>query len=68
MSAEIIRLNGNTVKLCCGKKGCPTVRDLGNGVVEITDDDGKTVTMKKEEAELLSDGVRVLNGEKLLLG
>lgn len=64
----IKRENASTVRLCCGKKGCPTVQDLGNGMVRITDDFGKEVEMTKEEAALVSDGVKVLNGEKLILG
>lgn len=64
----IKRLNDNTVKLCCSGKGCPTVTDLGNGMVEITDDNGNKVVMKKEEAALISDGVTTLDKEKLLLG
>ena len=64
----IIRESEKTVRLCCGKKGCPTITDLGNGLVEIKDDDGKIVTMKKEEAELISDGVRTLDGKQLILG
>lgn len=64
----IKRENKNTVRLCCGKKGCPTIEDLGNGMVRITDDFGKDVTMTKEEAAIVSDGVKVLNGEKLILG
>jgi hypothetical protein len=65
---NIIRLSENSVKLCCNKRNCPTVTDLGNGTVEIVDDYGNKVIMKKEEALLLSDGVKTLNGEKLLLG
>lgn len=68
MSAEIIRVAHNAVKLCCNKKGCPTVADIGNGMVEITDDNGNKIQVKKEEAVLLSDGVKTLNGEELLLG
>ena len=64
----IIRENDNTVRLCCGKKGCPTVTDLGNGLVEITDDNGNKIVVKQEEAALISDGVRTLTGEKLILG
>ncbi|MBF0207897.1 MAG: hypothetical protein HQK53_13520 [Oligoflexia bacterium] len=64
----IKRENATTVRLCCGKKGCPTVIDLGNGMVKITDDFGKEVEMTKEEAKLVSDGVRTLDGEKLILG
>lgn len=64
----IKRDNSTTVRLCCGKKGCPTIQDLGNGMVRITDDFGKEVEMTKEEARLVSDGVRTLDGEKLILG
>ena len=64
----IIREDNNTVRLCCGKKGCPTVTDLGNGLVEITDDNGNKIVVKQEEAALISDGVRTLKGEKLILG
>jgi hypothetical protein len=64
----IKRINDNTVKLCCNGKGCPTVTDLGNGLVEIVDDDGNKITVKKEEAALISDGVKTLNEEKLILG
>jgi len=68
MSAEIIRISERSVKLCCNKKGCPTVEDLGNGSVRITDDDGNKIVVKKEEAVLLSDGVKTLNETKLILG
>jgi hypothetical protein len=64
----IKRESANTVRLCCGKKGCPTVTDLGNGLVEITDDNGNKIVVKQEEAALISDGVKTLNGEKLILG
>lgn len=68
MIGDIIRVSENAVRLCCNQKNCPTVTDLGNGTVEIVDDYGNKVIMKKEEALLLSDGVKTLNGEKLLLG
>lgn len=64
----IIRENTTTVKLCCNKRGCPLMEDLGDGRVKITDDDGNTIIVKKEEAILISDGVKVLEGKQLLLG
>lgn len=64
----IIRDNASTVRLCCNKLGCPTITDIGNGMVKITDDNGKEVEMTKEEAKLVSDGVRTLDGERILLG
>ena len=63
----IIRETENSVRLCCNGKGCPIVEDLGNGNVKITDDHGNSITVKKEEANLISDGVKTL-GESLLLG
>jgi hypothetical protein len=67
MSAEIIRVSDRAVRLCCNKKGCPVVEDLGDGRVRITDDDGNKIVVKKEEASLISDGVRTLNETQTLL-
>lgn len=64
----IIRQSQNTVKLCCNGNGCPTVTDLGDGRVRITDDDGHTIVVKKEEAALISDGVKTLDDKQLILG
>jgi hypothetical protein len=64
----IKRESENMVRLCCGKLNCPTITDLGNGMVRITDDFGKDVEITKEEAKLVSDGVKTLDGEKLILG
>ena len=64
----IIRLNDNTVKLCCNGQNCPTVTDLGDGMIEIVDDYGHKIKVRKEEAALISDGVKTLQEEKLILG
>ena len=61
-------IDQNTVKLCCSGNGCPQVQDLGNGTVQITDDDGNKIIVKKEEAALISDGVRTIDEKKLILG
>lgn len=68
MNKFIKDVSKDTVKLCCGKNGCPTIQDLGDGTVEITDDDGNKIIMKKEEAALLADGVNHLNEKSLILG
>lgn len=64
----IIRQSNNSVKLCCNGNGCPVVTDLGNGTVKITDDDGSSIIVKKEEAALISDGVKTLDGKQLICG
>lgn len=68
ISAMIKRESDNTVRLCCNKKGCPTITDLGNGSVQITDDNGNKIIVSKEEAKLITDGVKTLDGQDLLLG
>jgi hypothetical protein len=67
-NAMIKRESNDTVRLCCGKAGCPTIKDLGDGYVEITDDDGATIKVKKAEAELISDGLKVLDGKQVICG
>ncbi|NBP02350.1 MAG: hypothetical protein EBU90_19985 [Proteobacteria bacterium] len=63
------RVSDNSVKLCCGGRGCPELKDLGNGMYELTDDNGNKVTLKKEELNLIGDAVKVVsNEEKLILG
>lgn len=64
----IIRQSKNSVRLCCNGNGCPVVTDLGNGTVEITDDYGAKIIVKKEEAALISDGVKTLTDQQLILG
>ena len=69
----IYKITDNSVRLCCKKSaGCPVVTDIGEGMVEILDDYGKKVTMKKEEALMISDGVKVIEEQKkekeLILG
>jgi hypothetical protein len=65
----IIRIDQNSVKLCCKGKGCPIVTELANGLVEIVDDDGNKIVVKKEEALLISDGVKTISEKtKLILG
>ena len=64
---KIIRVNVNSVRLCCNGSGCPTVTDIGGGMVQITDDDGNIVKVKREEAVLISDGVKQLTGQVLIL-
>lgn len=71
----MIRLNENSIKLCCGGNGCPVIEDLGDGRVKITDDDGKEIIVKKEEAKLISPALEHLtpnnpkpSDEQLILG
>jgi hypothetical protein len=61
-------IDNNSVRLCCNRKGCPVVREMENGLVEITDDDGNKIIVKKEEALLISDGVKTIDKQKLILG
>ena len=65
-------LSNDSVQLCCKGKSCPIVTYIGNGLVEILDDYGKTVTMTKEQSLQLSDGVKVIaeqqEKKELLLG
>lgn len=61
-------LSNNSVKLCCKGRSCPVVTELADGMVEIVDDDGNRIVVRKEEALLISDGVKTIDSQKLILG
>lgn len=62
-------LSKNSIKVCCsGKDCCPIVTELPDGKIKITDDDGNSVIVNKNEAALISDGVRIIDEQKLILG
>lgn len=56
-----LREEGNRIFMCCGKAGCPSVAVDEEGLINISDDFGNTVKMKKEEAALIRDAVSKLN-------
>lgn len=58
-----LRHDNNKIFMCCGKAGCPSVSVNDEGLVEISDDHGNTVKMKKEEASLIKEAVSQLPSE-----
>lgn len=65
---NILKLNPNgTVTLCARKTCCPVMEDLGNGSVRITDDNGNSIIISREQAKLINDGILVLDGKNLEL-
>jgi len=39
----IRRLTENSVKVCCGKQGCPVIEKIDDDNYKVTDDDGNTI-------------------------
>lgn len=70
MNINGIRLKNNTEAVLCGNKiCCPTLKKLPDGRYLLTDDDGNSVILTKEQAQLMSNGVAVLeNNEQLICG
>lgn len=63
MNKHYVRMDNGTAFLCCGKAGCPSVAKTAEGLIKITDDDGNSVQMKQEEAELIHLAVCHVNDE-----
>ena len=61
----IKRLTENSVKVCCGRQGCPVIEKVDH--YKVTDDDGNTIVVKKEELKLMGDAVNTLDGDQQLL-
>lgn len=57
----IKRLSEDSVQLCGRGKCCPIVTKLEDGDYEVADDYGNKIKIKKEEINLIADGVRTLD-------
>ena len=65
----IKRLTENSVKVCCGRQGCPVIEKIDEDHYKVTDDDGNTIVVKKEELKLMGDAVTQIDSdEKLICG
>ncbi len=62
----ITRLTENSVKICCGKAGCPVVEKIDEDHYKVTDDDGNTIVVKKEELKFMGDAVNTIDGDEEL--
>jgi len=63
----IKRLTENSVKVCCGRTGCPVIEKIDEDHYKVTDDDGNTIVVKKEELKLMGDAVNTIDGDQELL-
>ena len=52
-------MKSHSIKLCCGKKGCPEI-SLIKGKIKIKDDYGNEITITSDEAKLLGPSVNRL--------
>jgi hypothetical protein len=63
----IKRLTENSVKVCCGRTGCPVIEKIDEDHYKVTDDEGNTIVVKKEELKLMGDAVNTIDGDQELL-
>ena len=63
----ITRVSDNSVRICCGKQGCPVVEKVDDEHYKVTDDDGNTILVKKEELKLMGDAVNTIDSDEELL-
>lgn len=63
----IKKLDTNKVKVCCGRTGCPVVEKIDDEYYKVTDDDGNSIIVKKEELKLMGDAVTTINEDQQLL-
>ena len=63
----IKKLTENSVKVCCGRTGCPVIEKIDEDHYKVTDDEGNTIVVKKEELKLMGDAVNVIDGDQELL-
>ena len=68
-----LRVEGNEVVLCGDRICCARITKIGENQYRVTDDNGNSVILTKQEVELMSKGRAQceevqLTGEQLILG
>lgn len=64
-----VRYNDDgTVTLCGDKVCCPTLEKLSEDTYKLTDDNGNSVILSKEQAKLVGNGVLILENKTLICG
>jgi hypothetical protein len=62
---NILKLNPNgSVTLCARKTCCPVMEEINATQVRITDDNGNSIIINKDQAALINDGLKVLNSKE----
>ena len=62
---NILKLNPNgSVTLCARKTCCPVMEEISATQVRITDDNGNSIIINKDQAALINDGLKVLNSKE----
>ena len=56
-----LKKEGKEVVLCCGRQRCPQLR-IENGKVVITDDNGVSIEMEKDQASLIPQAIKMIDG------
>ena len=54
------KMKNQEIRLCCGGKGCPTVKKTNKGTLTITDDSGNSIEITTSEAKLLPNALKQL--------
>lgn len=62
---SVLKLNPNgSVILCARKTCCPVMEEVDEYRVRITDDNGNSIIVNKEQAALIGDGLKVLESKE----
>jgi hypothetical protein len=59
-----LKKENNQVILCGRGKCCPTLKEESSELISITDDDGNSITIKKEQAALIPKALKLLEDDK----
>ena len=61
---NLLKIENNRVLLCGKKNCCPSIENEKDNFIKITDDEGNTVRISKEQAALIPDGIKTLESLK----
>lgn len=66
---NMLKFNPNGTVTLCGrpKSCCPVVTEIDENTIKITDDDGKCITITKEQAKLIDNALELFENKEELL-
>tara|TARA_B100001939_G_C16628644_1_gene482445 strand:- start:350 stop:529 length:180 start_codon:yes stop_codon:yes gene_type:complete len=57
----ILKQTEDGIVLCCGRGRCPVLKEVDEDHITITDDNGDSIFVRKDQASLITKAIKLLD-------